>query len=132
HAGEIFGPPDPRIRPHVDRVARDAVRVGDELAHAGARIADAAPRARVADRLRALQKRLILRPGLVAAGPPLHLSEVDIPHHFGLEALLAEVALFERDPLVQPHAGGEDTDLRQGVHRNWATVIRGTEACQSG
>jgi len=130
-AGAILGPSNSRIRPDVDRVPRDAVRVGHELAHAGARVAHAAPRARVADGLGPFQKRLILRSGLVAPAPRFHLTEINVPHHFGIEALLAEVAFLERDPLVQPHAGGEDTDLRGGVHHNWATVIRRTEACQS-
>src|SRR5262249_7290325 len=123
--------PDTRIRADVDRMARDTVRVGDELPHAGAGVAHAAPRARVPDGLRAFQKRLVLRAGFVAAGPSLHLAVVDVPHHLGVEALDAEVALREHDPFVKPHAGGEDTDLREGVHRNWATVIRGAETCQS-
>src|SRR5262249_60287174 len=67
HAGEILGAPDARIRTDVDRVARDTVRVGNELPHAGAGVAHAAPRARVADGLRALRNRLGLRPGLWAA-----------------------------------------------------------------
>src|SRR4029453_9656982 len=88
-----------------------------ELPHAGARIAHAAPRASIPDRLRAFQKWLILGPGLVAARPALHLAQVDVPHHFGIEALLAEIPFLERDPFVQPHAGGEDTDLREDVHQ---------------
>src|SRR5262249_58765981 len=78
HAGEILGAPDARIRTDVDRVARDTVRVGDELPHAGAGIAHAAPRARVADGLRPFQKRLVLRAGLIAARPRLHLALIDV------------------------------------------------------
>src|SRR5206468_273984 len=117
HAAQILRPADARVRAHVDRVARHAVGVGYELPHAGAGVAHAAPRARVADRLRALEERLVLRPELVAAAPRLHLTEVDVPHHLGIEALGAEVALLEGDPFVEPHAGGKDADLREGAHR---------------
>ena len=117
HPGEVLGASDSRVRTHVDRVPRDAVCVGHELSHAGARVAHAAPRARVADGLRSLEEWLVLRPGLVAAGPRLHLTVIDVPHHLRIEVLRAEVALGERDPLVQPHTRGKDADLREGVHR---------------
>src|SRR6266540_911668 len=117
HAAKVFGPSDGRVGAHVDRVPRHAVGVGHELSHTGARVAHAAPRARVADGLRALEERLVLRASLVAAGPRLHLTVIDVPQHLRIEVLRAEVALGERDPLVQPHTRGKDADLREGVHR---------------
>src|SRR5712691_6529775 len=51
------------------------------------------------------------------AGPRPHLTVIDVPHHLGIEVLRAEVALRERDPLVQPHTRGKDADLREVVHR---------------
>src|SRR5262245_22569741 len=117
HTGQILRPTNARVRPHVDRVARNTVGVGHELAHAGPRVAHAAPRARVADSLRAFQKWLILRPRLVASGPALHLAEVDVPHHLGIESFVAKKSRLERDPLMQAHSGGEDADFRWTVHR---------------
>src|SRR5213593_678437 len=117
HAAKVFGPADGRVGAHVDRVPRDAIRVGHELSHPGARVTHAAPGARVADGLGTLEERLVLRASLVAARPRLHLTVIDVPHHLGIEVLLAEVALLERDPLVQPHTRGKDADPREVVHR---------------
>src|SRR5262249_2336458 len=88
-----------------------AVGIGHELAHAGARVAHAAPRARVADGLGVAGKHLVLGAIAVTAGPRLHHAHVEVHHDLGLQTLLGEVAFLEGDPLVQSHAGGKDVDL---------------------
>ena len=116
-AGEVLGPPDARVRTHVDRVPRNAVRIGDELPHAGARVAHAAPRARISDGLGAFQKRLVLRARLVASGPPLHLAEVDVPHHLRIEVLLAGSSLPRTRSIREAAYRWENADLGRPVHQ---------------
>jgi hypothetical protein len=112
NAAQIAEPRPRRSRPHVDPEARHAVHVRHELAHAGAGVADASPVTRGVGDQGALDEGLVLRPGLVGVAPvPAHAVH-DVVEQLGLEPLGLEVALLQRDPLLEPHEVRNDLDPR--------------------
>jgi len=105
-------------------MARDPVKVGHEFAHARAGVANRPPLARRIGYLFRLQERGVLgalevRVGAVA-GDLVH----DLVEDPGLQPLGLEMALLERNPLVQAHEVRDDVYRAQLVHAwlSWSPV----------
>ena len=139
---EVFGLVDRRIRTHENRPRRHPVPVGDEPAHAGARIAHAPPGTGALDHFLALGVRPVLRPLKIIEILPAGLgSAEDLPVELDVESLLRKVTLLVGDEIVQAHAFRGDLDAGKACghgrssfesHCSSETVPGGPAACKSG
>src|SRR5262249_39749899 len=103
HAAQVRQPLAGRARPQIDAEARDSVHVGDEPAHAGARVTDAAPVARRVHGRQCLDKWAVLWPLLIRVSRVRADLMHDLLQKFRLQAFVLVIPFFQGDPFVESH-----------------------------